>query len=573
MSGKSNYPGYRFCRQCGSEASAGDEEEIVPGIKPIPKSTSVSSASKGRGRGVNGGAKSGSRPGSGIFVEEGKDKSKETSSRSSEDKSQVFSTDKADMQEERKRKMMMGGTIGRGRKPSNLSGSKGEIDTKLALSTPNNSSSPTSTGGRGRPAPRPPVQEEGDKKTVTLGRGRNSGVFTPVEEATATGRSPPPSREAPKAPKESQERGSGATEKRASVAYSQDILEGRMADEKTRSFLLKVVKFHEEGIREEALQIEAEKQRRKNNAAPTVKLKSSWSKNPSRKETDGTIAGWVKLGIDSISEQDGGMPLIAFHCTQYFAVKKCHNYPNLLKAQGSPATVNRILEAFAEGSFNSFDNYDVTPLDVASCLRSFLLILPDSVITDAIFYELLDVGFQNMGEKRVTEVRLCLQKLSAPCRMVTRLVLEWMQAVVDANSKCTIQDASSFMGPALARPKDGDWTETDPSSYAIIMLLLELGSQAFEARASVKSTNRMSLKNLSLDGTTAEELTKAKEKIASLQRQLDESRKGQAALRKKLDVQTKENGELRRKNAELQKQIDGFRANTTYDALDKHGLF
>lgn len=74
------------------------------------------------------------------------------------------------------------------------------------------------------------------------------------------------------------------------------------------------------------------------------------------------LPSWIGLGIDMISEEDGGMPLILALGVAYFQEKRCFGSAGLLKQPGNPDTVNRILESFVGASFSSFDALEATYL-------------------------------------------------------------------------------------------------------------------------------------------------------------------------------------------------------------------
>ncbi len=124
-----------------------------------------------------------------------------------------------------------------------------------------------------------------------------------------------------------------------------EILESRTADDQTRQFLLDVVRSHEEGIREAdeapsstpGVVTGGRKPR-----APTVRLKGTWSKasgsvSKAMTLTDGSVMAWSSLGLDVLSEHEGGCPQMVFQATQYFTEKRCYNYPGLFKIAGSTA--------------------------------------------------------------------------------------------------------------------------------------------------------------------------------------------------------------------------------------------
>lgn len=280
-----------------------------------------------------------------------------------------------------------------------------------------------------------------------------------------------------------------------------------------------------------------------------------------------------------MSEGDGGnLPPIVFYCTQYFADKKCYNYSGLFKTQGSVPVVNRIMESFADRSFKSFDAFEATPLDVASALKSFLLILPESVIPHEIFLELFDPLFDSPSEKRDSDVRNLLMRVNAVPRQTLRVVLDWARRIVAAQPLALkLDDAARFFSVALARTLDQSTEESE--SYAVTLALLQMNDNAFEsapppaalAPAATKGrlgrTSSVSSAVSPSDETAflKEELDKANQKAASLQRQLDEARKSVASLKRKVDTQSKEISELKRKNQEQAKVIEGWKAKSMLD--------
>ena len=378
-----------------------------------------------------------------------------------------------------------------------------------------------------------------------------------------------------------------------------EILESRTADEQTRQFLLEVVRSHEEGIREadELLNVSVPGivavSDRKKPRAPTVKLMGTWSKSSGRRAigTDGSVMSWSSLGLDAMSEQEGGTPQAVFQVVQYFVEKRCYNYPGLFKTPGSPAKgnplqflsffrspglfflcapVNRIMETLADGSFAGFDALEATPLDVLASLRTFLLIVPESPVPGSLFYELLDACYEVDKGTQVAQVRGLLMRVSAACRGVLKAVLDLCRGVLASQSTLQLGDVAQYLAPGLVRPAEGTPAETDPQSYAIVLALLELGNAAFDAKAQPERAVLavMAAAPAADNGRVTEleeELKQANEKIASLTRQLDEARKGSNVLKKKLDVAAKETSDLKRKLAENQKIIDSWKANAVLD--------
>ncbi len=223
----------------------------------------------------------------------------------------------------------------------------------------------------------------------------------------------------------------------------------------------------------------------------------------------------------------------------------------------------------AEGSFAGFDAVEATPLDVLACLRTFLLIVPDSPVPGSLFYELLDACYEVDKSTQVTQVRALLMRVSSSCRGILRAVMELCRSVLASQSGLQLGDLAQYFGPGLVRPSEGAAAETDPQSYAILLALLELGNAAFDSKGQPDRGLSAPLPAVAVDnGRVAEleeELKQAQEKIASLTRQLDEARKGSNVLKKKLDMAAKETGELKRKLAENQKVIDSWKANAVLD--------
>jgi hypothetical protein len=373
-----------------------------------------------------------------------------------------------------------------------------------------------------------------------------------------------------------------------------DVLLSRTADDSTRQFLLEVVRSHEEGIRDEdtgsgsasaASTMPTASEVKKKPRAPTVRLKGTWSKASGPKKEIGDVMSWSSLGLDILSEHEGGTPQVVFQCSQleffsfrfcslflmlsrYFLEKRCYNYPGLFKTLGTPAKVNLLMESFADGSFQSFDGVEVTPLDVLQSLKTFLLIVPEPPIPCSLFFDLLDACYEVSKEKQVNEVRNLLMRVSSACRVVARTVIDLCRKVLASQPSLQLNDIALFIASALARPAGGNPAEVESQSYAISLALLELGEAAFDPKAVVE---RPVLAPVVSDSQAAEmealneEVKKANEKVASLTRQLDEARKGQVVLKKKLDIVVKENGELKRKLAESQKIIDSWKANAVMD--------
>ncbi len=234
--------------------------------------------------------------------------------------------------------------------------------------------------------------------------------------------------------------------------------------------------------------------------------------------------------------------------------------------------VNRVMETFADGSFAGFDALEVTPLDVLSSLRSFLLIVPDSPVPSALFYDLLDACYEVDKATQVPQVRSLLMRVSAACRGVLRVVIDLCRKILGAQPALQLGDVAQVFGPSLVRPAEGATAETDSQSYAIVLVLLELGEAAFDSKVSPEKAGQRSSMALSPRAVASaadtarlaeleEESKTNAEKIASLTRQLDEARKGHVQLKKKLDTVVKENGELKRKLADSQKMIDSWKAN------------
>jgi hypothetical protein len=216
----------------------------------------------------------------------------------------------------------------------------------------------------------------------------------------------------------------------------------------------------------------------------------------------------------------------------------------------------------ADGSFAGFDGVEATPLDVLACLRTFLLIVPDSPVPGVLFYELLDACYEVDKATQVAQVRALLMRVSSPCRGVLKAAMELCRNVLASQSGLQLGDAAQFFGPGLVRPSEGIASETDPQSYAILLALLEIGGAAFDSKAQpdrgvTASPTVDNARVLELE----EELKQANEKIASLTRQLDEARKGSNLLKKKLDMAAKETGELKRKLADNEKIIESWKAN------------
>ena len=367
-----------------------------------------------------------------------------------------------------------------------------------------------------------------------------------------------------------------------------EVFESPTAPQDTRSFLLEVVKSHEVAIREEdtpGLPVidSASSSTRKKARAPTVIMKGTWNKTSKRAFSDGTIMGWCSLGVDLIAEEEGGVPQVLFQATQYFLQKKCYNYPGLYRQSGVVATVNRAMEAFAAGSFSTFDALEATPIDVLAVVRSFLLIVPESPVPAALFYDLLDVCYEGTAEKQQVDVRAMLMRIAPASRAVVRATLDLAQRVLRAQpTALQRKDIALYLGAAVARPSSGVPAETDPQSYAILMVLLELGELAFEkSSASDATTNvgkvigtrsRTSDLDMLLASDTnggpnplEEELKKANEKISSLQRQLEESRKTQSDLKKKLDDSNKEMARMKRRNQEMSNALEKQKASQIMD--------
>lgn len=391
------------------------------------------------------------------------------------------------------------------------------------------------------------------------------------------------------------------------------VLDSRTADTETRDFLQRVVKYHNEGIQQEeddadmvalGLAARASKGGRLGTLGKKRGVAAAAKKRPTADVSDSgkrDLAEWLGLGLDMIVEEDGGgMPFVVAAVLQYFAEKKCHASAGLLKQSGTAAAVNRILTAIVDGTFVSFDQLEVTYLDVASALRSFLLALPDSVVPGAIFRELTDAVYETDPARRVEAVRTQLARMSGPRRAVLRAVLVLLRRVVAMQQHLKLGDAAKWFGPALARPPPStelDVADTDPQSYALVLALLEVGEDVFEAAGPVPTSAGMSspallsgsriLKSaksssvllqpdsvasvvdepaaLAVDPHAAEELAKATDKVDSLTRQLEHSRKAEASLKHELEKLKKENSELKRKNQQLTKQVEGYRANQILD--------
>jgi len=138
---------------------------------------------------------------------------------------------------------------------------------------------------------------------------------------------------------------------------------------------------------------------------------------------------------------------------RYFLEKRCYNYPGLFKTLGSAPKVNQIMESFADGSFQSFDAVEATPLDVMQALKSFLLIVPESPVPSSIFYELLDACYGESKEKQVQDVRNLLMRVSSSCRSLIRAVIDLCRKVVASQPALQITEVAKFLGGALARPE------------------------------------------------------------------------------------------------------------------------
>jgi hypothetical protein len=224
----------------------------------------------------------------------------------------------------------------------------------------------------------------------------------------------------------------------------------------------------------------------------------------------------------------------------------------------------------ADGSFAGFDAVEATPLDVLACLRTFLLIVPDSPVPGTLFYELLDACYEVDKATQVAQVRAILMRVSSPCRGVLKAAVELCRNVLASQSGLQLGDAAQYFGPGLVRPSEGAASETDPQSYAILLALLEIGGAAFDSkgqpdRAVTASPTAAVVVDNARVLELEEELKQANEKIASLTRQLDEARKGSNLLKKKLDMAAKETGELKRKLADNEKVIDSWKANAVLD--------
>ena len=231
------------------------------------------------------------------------------------------------------------------------------------------------------------------------------------------------------------------------------------------------------------------------------------------------------------------------------------------------------MDALADGSFQSFDSLEVTPLDVLQSVKTFLLIVPEPPVPCSLFFELLDACYEVSKEKQVVDVRNLLMRVSSACRGIARSVIDLCRKVLASQPGLQMTDVAQFLGSALVRPSEGLPAETDPQCYAITLSLLELGDAAFDAKAvperptpaTVTLPSVPSQQHVAEMEALNEELKTANEKVASLTRQLDEARKGQVVLKKKLDVMVKENGELKRKLADSQKIIDSWKANAVMD--------
>lgn len=223
-------------------------------------------------------------------------------------------------------------------------------------------------------------------------------------------------------------------------------------------------------------------------------------------------------------------------------------------------------------------------------MRAFLLALPDSVVPSVMFADVLDALYETDVKRRGERVRGLLARLSPPRRNVLRVLLAWAKKVVASQQHLRPGDAAAFLGPALARPVISDGmsvADADSQSYALMLSLLELGDEALEATISggggggggggMTSSANVPLSALAAMGRSSvsliedvggrvsvneEQIKGMQEKIDSLTRQLDHSRKSETSLKAEVERVKKENAELKRRNHQLTKQVEQWKANS-----------
>jgi hypothetical protein len=154
--------------------------------------------------------------------------------------------------------------------------------------------------------------------------------------------------------------------------------------------------------------------------------------------------------------------------------------------------VNQVMDAFADGSFQSFDAMEATPLDVLQCLKTFLLIVPEPPIPCSLFYELLDSCYEVSKEKQVQDVRNLLMRVSSACRAIARTVIDLCRKVLACQPSLQLTEIAQFVASALARP------EVDQVYYYYFFFLLLFGkthvSFRMVARQQTASHSRMRLR-------------------------------------------------------------------------------
>lgn len=111
------------------------------------------------------------------------------------------------------------------------------------------------------------------------------------------------------------------------------------------------------------------------------------------------------------------------------------------------------MDAFANGSFQSFDALEATPLDVLQSLKTFLLIVPEPPVPCALFFELLDACYEVSKDKQVQDVRNLLMRVSSACRAIARTVIDLCRKVLASQPALQLTDIAQFIASALARPE------------------------------------------------------------------------------------------------------------------------